>query len=326
MIKPARILLVFFITAFSISLSAQQDAQFTQYMFNQLYYNPAYAGLSDGTELTAIHRTQWLGYNGTVNQGGAPTTQLISYNSTIPNYPLGIGLYILNDDLGPSNNLEVQLSLSYQMKLKGGATLNFGVKAGFYSTSLNFDELVFVDPSDVVAGLSGKETQMKPDVGVGIIYRNGNFFGGLSANHLIGSTFDFGGDQISNQLSRQYYLNVGYDYEINPQLTLTPTILLKSVGLNTYNFDLSVIGKYNDILWAGIAYRQSEAASVLFGYKLLNDKSLTLAYAFDLVVANNESKEPTSHELMLIYNFKSKRSRLPKKSGSRIIRTPRYRY
>ncbi len=325
MIKPARLLLVFVTTAFCLSLSAQQDAQFTQYMYNSLYYNPAYAGLSDGTELTAIHRSQWLGYQGTVNESGAPNTQLISYNSKLSTIPLGVGLYILNDKLGPTSNLEVQTSFSYQYKFKGGATLNFGLKVGLYSTSLDFDELVFVDPSDVVAGLTGKETQMKPDLGFGIYYRKGNFFGGLSANHLIGSAFDFGEAQISNQLSRHYYLNAGYDYNINSQLTITPTILLKSVSLDTYNFDLSVIGKYNDMLWAGIAYRQSESASAMFGYKLLSDKSLTLAYAFDFVVTNGAGKEPTSHELMLIYNFKTK-NRVPRKSGSRIIRTPRYRY
>ena len=325
MIKSARLLLVSVITACSVSLSAQQDAQFTQYMFNQLYYNPAYAGLSDGMELTAIHRSQWLGYDGSVNQGGAPNTQMISLNSQLSNFPGGVGLYILNDNLGPSNNLELQLSMSYQMKFNNGATLNFGIKGGLYSASLDFDELVFVDPTDVVAGMSGKESQMKPDLGLGVLYRNGNFFGGLSANHLIGSVFDFGEDQISNQLSRHYYLNAGYDYNINSQLTITPTILLKSVGLNTYNFDLSVIGKYNDNLWAGLAYRQSESASAMFGYKLLSDKSLTLAYAFDFIVTDSDSKRPTSHELMLIYNFKSKSSD-PRKAGSRIIRTPRYRY
>ena len=327
MIKTARILLVLIVAFFNVNLSAQQDAQFTQYMFNQLYYNPAYAGLSDGSELTAIHRSQWFGYDGTINPSGAPSTQMISMNSQLAFNGIqgGVGLYIMNDQLGPSSNLEIQMSFAYQLRLKNGATLSAGLKAGLYSSSLNFDELVFVDPSDVVAGISGKESQMKPDIGIGLHYRKGDFFGGLSANHLIESKFDFGEDQISNQLSRHYYLTAGYDYRLNSQLTITPTILLKSVGLNTYNFDLSVIGRYNEKLWAGLAFRQSESASAMFGYKVLSDRSLTLAYAFDFVVANQDSKEPTSHELMLIYNFKS-RSGIPKNPKSRIIRTPRYRY
>ncbi len=326
MIKYARLFLVIGITLFSVKLSAQQDAQFTQYMFNPLYYNPAYAGMSNGVELTAIHRSQWFGYDGTVNSGGAPNTQMISINNPLPQFKGGAALYISNDNLGPSNNFEFQLSYAYHLNLGNGGTLSAGIKGGFYSSSLNFDELVFVDPGDIVAGLSGKESQVVPDLGVGIFYRKGDFFGGLSANHVIGGNFDFGEDQISNQLSRHYYLSAGYDYRINSQLTITPTVFIKSVSLDTYSFDLSVIGKYNEKLWAGLGYRQSESASAMFGYNVLGDRSLTLAYAFDFIVADRDSKEPTSHELMLIYNFKSSgRDRIRNPRG-RIIRTPRYRY
>ena len=325
MIRTVRFFLLAMLTSISVSLTAQQDAQFTQYMFNGLYYNPAYAGMGDGTELLAIHRSQWLGYEGSLNAGGAPSTQLVSFNKPLTSFPGGIGMYVVNDNLGPVNNLEFTVSFAFQKKFSNGGILSAGINGGMYSMSLNFDELIFVDPADIAAGISGKETQMQPDLGVGFLYRKGNFFGGLSANHLIGASFDFGEDQISNQLSRHYYLNAGYDYEINSRLTITPTILLKSVSLNTYNFDLSVMGKYNDKLWAGLAYRQSEAASAMFGYKVLNDKSLTLAYAFDFVVTGSDSKSGTSHELMLIYNFKSSGGK-GKNTGSRIIRTPRYRY
>ena len=173
----------------------------------------------------------------------------------------------------------------------------------------------------MVAGLTGKESQLRPDLGVGILYRKGNFFGGLSANHLLEPEFDFGEDQLSNQLNRHYYLTAGYDYSLTPQLTITPSLLLKSVGFNTYNVDVSVIGKYNDKLWAGLAYRQSESASALFGYNVWGDR-LTLAYAFDFVISDRDSKEPTSQELMLIYNFKKS----PPATRRFPIRTPRYRY
>ncbi|MCE7996520.1 MAG: type IX secretion system membrane protein PorP/SprF [Roseivirga sp.] len=305
-----------------LNANAQQDAQFTQYMFNQMYFNSAFTGVEGGTTLTAIHRSQWFGYDGSLNQAGAPNTQVISYSSRLNNFNGGFGLYISNDNLGPSNNLELQASFARYFALPNGASLSVGVKAGFFSSALDFDELILVDPSDVVANLSGKESQLRPDLGVGILYRKGNFFGGLSANHLLEPEFDFGEDQLSNQLNRHYYLTAGYDYTITPQLTITPSILLKSVGFNTYNVDLSVIGKYNDKLWAGLAYRQSESASAMFGYKLLKDRSLTLAYAFDFVISDRDSKEPTSQELMLIYNFKRSGGG-PARS---IIRTPRYRY
>ena len=324
MINTARSVFIFTLLVSGYQLFSQQDAQFTHYMFNQQYYNPGYTGMSAGPVVTAIHRSQWLGYDGNVNTGGAPNTQLVSVN-----YPLtqikgaGVGLYVSNDHLGPVNNMEFQASFAYQLKVQGGI-LSVGVQAGMYSSGLDFDELIFVDPSDDLAGLSGKESQIKPDVGFGVYYKRGNIFGGISANHLTKPVFDFGEDQVVNRLSRQYYLVAGYEYRFNPQLTFTPTFLLKSAGLNTYNFDLSVIGKYEDKLWAGLSYRQSESASAMVGYNLLSNRSLSLAYAFDFVVNDQSSKEPTSHELMLVYHLKS--TRRPKVKRSKIIRTPRYRY
>jgi type IX secretion system PorP/SprF family membrane protein len=291
-------------------------------MFNQMYYNSAFTGVEGGTTVTAIHRSQWFGYDGTINPGGAPNTQVISYSQRLQRVNGGFGLYISNDNIGPSNNIEFQANFAKYFALPNGASLSIGVKAGFFSSGLDFDELSLVDPTDIVANLSGKESQLRPDVGLGILYRNGNFFGGLSANHLLEPEFDFGEDQLSNQLNRHYYLTAGYDYSVTPQLTLTPSILLRSVGLDTYNIDLSVIGKYNEKLWAGLAYRQSESASALFGYKVLKDRSLTIAYAFDFVISDRDSKEPTSQEFMLIYNFKSK----PPPGPRSPIATPRYRY
>ena len=324
MTRVTRTIFILALLAGGYQLSAQQDAQFTHYMFNQQYYNPGYTGMSTGPVITAIHRSQWFGYDGNINTGGAPNTQLVSIN-----YPLtqlkgsGVGLYIVNDHLGPANNLEFQASFAYQLKIQGGI-LSVGIKAGLYSSALNFDELIFVDPSDDLAGLTGKESQMKPDFGFGAYYKKGNVFAGISASHLTEPTFDFGDNQIANKLSRQYYVMAGYEYKFSPQLTFIPTFLIKSTGLNTYNFDLSVIGKYEDKLWAGLAYRQSESASAMVGYNLLSNRSLSLAYAFDFVVNDRSSKEPTSHELMLVYHLKSDRK--PKVPRSKIIRTPRYRY
>lgn len=306
------------------TLQAQQDAQFTQYMFNPLYYNPAFAGLSNGTTLTAIHRSQWFGYDGTVNSSGAPNTQMVSYNTNSSLWNGGMGFHFVNDNLGPSTNLEVQFSGSYFINLKDNASISIGLKVGFFSSTLDFDEIVVVDPSDNIANLQGKEGQIRPDVGVGIVYRKGNFFGGFSTNHLIQPEFDFGQDQLSNQLLRHYYLTAGYDYPLTPQLTITPSFLIKSVGFNSYSWDLSVIGRYNNQLWGGVSYRQSESASAMIGYKLLKDRSLSLAYAVDIVLTDASSKEPTSQEVMLIYTFGSKNSR--RNFGRNIIRTPRYRY
>ena len=316
--------LAFVCLFFHLNLKAQQDAQFTQYIFNPLYFNPAFAGLSKGNTLTAIHRSQWFGYKGTINDGGAPNTQMVSYNTSAGFWNGGLGFHIVNDNLGPSSNLELQVSGAYFMPLPNDALLSIGVKVGLFSAGINFDKIVVVNPNDKAAGLSGRESQIRPDVGLGIVYSKGNFFGGISANHLTQPTFDFGQDKIANRLLRHYYLTAGYDYALTPQITITPTLLFRSADLKNYNWDLSALVRYREQFWGGISYRQSESASVMAGYKILKDRSLALAYAIDLVLTDRNSKEPTSQEIMLIYTFKTKNKR--KKIGRNIIRTPRYRY
>lgn len=316
--------LTFFFLLVTFGLKAQQDAQFTQYMFNPMYYNPSFAGLSNANTLTAIHRSQWFGYDGTINQGGAPNTQFVSYSTLSKLWNGGFGVHLMNDNIGPSNNLELKFSGSYYISISADASISIGVSAGLFSSGLDFDELVLVDPSDNFANLTGKESQIRPDMGAGILYRKGNFFGGFSTNHLIQPEFDFGQDQIANQLIRHYYLTAGYDYALSPEVTITPTLLLKTVGFDSYSWDLSVVGRYNDQLWAGLSYRQSESASIMVGYSILKDRSLALAYALDVVLADRDSKEPTSQEIMLIYKFPSRDKGI--NLGRNIIRTPRYRY
>lgn len=320
-----RLLLFISLSLCVFSLRAQQDAQFTHYMFNQTYYNPAFSGLTQTNSLTAIHRSQWFGYNGNLNSSGAPTTQFINYSGRSNMWNGGFGAYVVNDNLGASNNLELQLSASYVIELSANSSVSFGIKAGIFSTSIDFDELIIVDPNDILVGMSGKESQIRPDLGFGVLYRSGNFFGGLSANHLLQPEFDYGNDQISNQLDRHYYVTAGYDYALSPEVTLTPTMLIKNVNFDEFSWDFSAIAKIRERLWVGASYRDTESASVMLGYKLLEDRTLSVGYAFDFVINDSAAKEPTSQEFLLIYSFKSK-SRVKRKTGKNIIRTPRYRY
>lgn len=324
MLRTALFVSILFVL--NLSLKAQQDAQFTHYMFNQAYYNPAFAGLTNSNSFMAIHRSQWFGYEGTVNNAGAPTTQFISYNGRSNLWNGGFAGYVVNDNLGPTNNLEIQLSGSFVLDLGQSSSLTFGIKAGVFSTSINFDEVVVVDPNDNLIGMSGKESQINPDLGFGLLYRNGNFFGGLSANHLLQPEFDFGNDQISNQLVRHYYVMAGYDYALNQEVTITPTLLVKNVGLSEYSWDVTAIAKVRDKFWFGAAYRDSESASAMVGYRLLQDRSLSIGYAFDFVINDAANKEPSSQEIMLIYTFGSNGGGGKRNFGKNIIRTPRYRY
>ena len=302
-----------------VSAMAQQDPQFTQYMFNSMYVTPAFAGVEGVTQLTAIHRSQWLGYESSFNDGGAPTTQLISFNSPIYKLRSGFGVYAVNDKLGPQNNIEAHAMYAYHLGLKD-SKLSIGVKVGFYSQSINYDRYRAIHPDDpLLNGRAGKESQIRPDVGFGLFYRAEKFYLGAGINHLTRAEFDFGINQARNALENHLNFTGGYYYEVNFDLTLTPTVLVKT-DFKEYSFDLGVIATLKDKMWAGLSFRQSEAANVLLGYSFMKDKALRLGYAIDIVVKDQEAKENFSHELMLSYQ-------LPVyATGKKVVRTPRYRH
>ncbi len=296
----------------------QQDPQFSQYMLNEIYYNPAYAGIPGSAEFTALHRTQWLGYESTFDGAGNPQTQLISANIPIFKINSGAAFYAINDRLGALNNLEIQASYAYHLAFKN-SKLSFGVRAGVVSQSIDFDQYRWVDPDDPLRQ-SGKETQIRPDLSAGIYYRAQKYYLSFAASHLLNSEFNFGNDSLANALVPHLYFMAGYDYEINYDFVLRPSILVKS-DLTTYTFDLSLLAYFREKLWFGFSFRQSDAMIALIGYSFLKDNSLRLGYSFDYIINAQEAKNPTSHELLLSYT-------LPVLSGGekRIIRTPRFRH
>ncbi len=301
-----------------MSAHAQQDPQFTQYMFNSIYITPAYAGVDGVTQLTAIHRSQWLGYQSSFNDGGAPTTQMVSFTSPIYKLKSGFGVYLLNDNLGPQNNQEAQAMYAYHLALKQ-AKLSFGVKVGFYGQSIDYDQYRPIHPDDPLLKKSGRESQIRPDVGVGVFYRAEKFYLGAGMNHLTKAKFDFGLNEGRNALENHLNFTGGYYYEVNFDLTLNPTVLVKT-DFKEYSFDLGVIATLKDKMWAGLSFRQSEAANVLLGYSFLKDNSLRFGYAIDVVVKDQEAKENFSHELMVSYQLPGVTA------GKKVVRTPRYRH
>lgn len=315
---------IVFVTALALSVlvsdrvSAQQDPQFTQYMFNQLYYNPGFAGVEGATRFNLLHRAQWAGYKSTFDGGGAPVTSTINFNTPIYKLQSGAGFEIINDNLGPSNSLYARGSYAYHLNVKE-SKLSFGLNFGIISRSINFDQYRWADPDDPYR-LEGKETQVQPNLGLGVYFRNKKFFAGLSVDHLIEAQFNFGIDDLRNALEPNFYMLGGYNYDVTYNLVITPSILVKS-DFNTYSFDLSAIATYNEKFWGGISFRQSEAAIVMLGLSLLKDNSLKFGYAFDYIIQNQEAKQATSHEIMLSYAMPVS------PFGSRkIIRTPRFRH
>jgi type IX secretion system PorP/SprF family membrane protein len=303
-----------------VSAIAQQDPQFTQYMFNNLYLTPAYAGVEGVTQLTAFHRSQWLGYQSSFGDGGAPSTTMISFNSPIYKLRSGFGAYITKDQLGPLNNSEFQAMYAYHLGIKD-SKLSFGIKLGAYSQAIDYDQYRAINPNDpLLENKAGKDSQVRPDVGLGVFYRAEKYYAGVGINHLTRAKFDFGTSNSRNSLENHMNITAGYYYEVDINLKLNPTILVKT-DFKEYSFDLGVIATLRDKMWAGVSFRQSEAANVLLGYSFLKDKSLKFGYSIDVVVKDKDAKENFSHEMMLSYQLP-----ISSGSGKKVVRTPRYRH
>ncbi|HEY9047674.1 MAG TPA: PorP/SprF family type IX secretion system membrane protein [Ohtaekwangia sp.] len=297
---------------------AQQDPLFTQYMFNNLYMTPAYAGVDGVTRLTAIHRSQWLGYQSSFGDGGAPTTQMVSFNTPIYRLRSGFGAYVLNDKLGPQNNLEAQAMYAYHLGIKE-SKLSIGIKAGLYSQSVNGKYYRYIDDGDNLI-VEGKESQVRPDLGLGLFYRAEKYYLGVGFNHLLRSQFDFGMDSVRGALENHINFTGGYFYEVSFDLRVQFSVAVRT-DLNKTQLDFAGIAYLKDTMWGGLAFRQGEAGSLLLGYALLKDKSLKLGTGVDFIIKDREAKDNFSLEVMLSYDLPVNPG-----SGKKVVRTPRYRH
>jgi type IX secretion system PorP/SprF family membrane protein len=297
---------------------AQQDAQFSQYMFNQIYITPAAAGVDGVTRFTALHRSQWLGYESSFGGGGAPTSQLLTFSTPIHKLKSGFGAYVLHDQLGPQNNMEIQAMYAYHLGIKE-SKLSIGIKVGAYSQTIDGGEYKPIQEGDPVI-IEGKETQIRPDLGFGLMYRAEKYYAGVGFNHLTKATFDFGINEARGSLENHMNFTAGYFYDVNFDLQINPTVLVKT-DFNEFSFDIGVLATLRNTMWGGLSFRQAEAANLLLGYSFLKDKSLKLGYSVDIVVKDQAAKENFSHEVMLTYE-------LPVSSGGgkKVVRTPRYRH
>jgi type IX secretion system PorP/SprF family membrane protein len=339
----------------NIDSNAQQDAQWSHYMFNSLYYNPGSAGIEGVTRFNFISRTQWLGYsgnqttsNGSHITGGSPNTQILSVNSPIPpifNKRLqhGAGFYMLYDTKGPLRNLDFQFSYAPHFKL-GKGVLGTGVRVGFTSQKILGDQYVVNDPSDPIYQIlnsgNGRITKGAPDFAAGLWYKTNKYYGGISFDHLSQSklTYARNGIAFNTNLANHMYITGGYNFDMG-LLRITPSALIQT-DLNELSYIFGGLVTYNNKFWAGLNLRQSFAHRdeskkgktfsnddivMYVGFNFLKngkgEDALRLGYSFDFVTSGLSAKARTSHEIMLSYMMASL---VPPPKPK--VRTPRYRH
>src|SRR5690606_28032396 len=253
----------FWVCMFTCSLVvpafSQQDAQFTQYMYNGIFYNPAFSGKGEGYQFSGLHRSQWSGYSTISGHGGAPSTQLLTATGGLEDLNLGFGLVFVNEKIGATSNQEANLSVAYHYSI-GRGVLSIGGSAGIFSSTLDFDLLELINP-DLAVPAGGSENQYNVNFSAGALYDRDNWYVGLSGRHLNEPDFNFGEGNMGNQLRLHSYRLAGYRLRASAFWTVEPSILLKSVKVDNFSYDMSVIASYNSKLSGGLAYRGEESAS-----------------------------------------------------------------
>ncbi len=311
------VLFLFFVFAGFQAVNAQQEAQFTQNMFNIMAINPGYAGSNDAICVTTLFRQQWLGFTETVNgreNNVAPQTMLFSLHSNVNPIHGGLGLVVYKDKLGYEDNIGVKFGYAFRKPLKGG-NLGIGIMAGFLNKKIDFTQFNPIDPGDLLlTGGTNAESDMVFDLSFGAYYKlPGVFYAGISSTQLMESPSSYGTNLASPQLKRHYYITGGYQWALpnNPQFELRPSVFIKS-DFSSTQYDVNALMYYNNQFWGGFSYRTTDAVAILIGATPFSQsgnkslESLGIGYSYDVTTSamGANGRSSGSHEVMLNYCFK----------------------
>jgi len=264
------------------TVSAQQDPNFTQYMYNTLSINPAYAGSRDVFSAVALHRSQWLGFD------GAPTSQTFSAHSPISDGKMGLGLNIVNDQIGITQGTDINAVYSYALEMSRYTKLSFGINAGVNLMNIDYTDLNIFDPTDLQFN-NNIENKISPQFGLGALLHNDKYFVGLSVPSLLRND-RFSGNPISdNPISDAtvtdrlyYYLTAGVVIDFTPSLKFKPSVLFRHVSDSPLLIELSSNFLINDRFTLGAAYRLNSAFSGIVGFQASDSILLGIAYDKDI--------------------------------------------
>ncbi len=294
----------------------QNLPQFTQYIFNQFYFNPGAAGQFNRIQIQSTVRSQYLGYNATEFPGGGNLSSAFSLDMPVSKLGGGIGVHVANQTISKAQSRsEMVLSYAFHKRFNSNI-VGFGVGAGFNSLSLSGSDFIIRDPDDPFIQDS-KLTSITPQVNLGVYIVNPSYQIGLSAKNILEPEYKIAGTEGFFKEARQYYLTGKYDFGVTYTLDISPMFLVRT-DLITTGVEAGVMATLNQKYWVGVNYRNQDAGSALIGANILDNK-LKVGYALDIVTGGANAKSNTSHEVFLRYVLSAFRS--GKKS---IVRTPRY--
>lgn len=290
--KTLKAIIVIVIALVGFNTIAQQEAQFTQYMDNTLFVNPAYAGSNGALNATAIHREQWVGIE------GRPRSTTFSLHTPLKYESIGVGATIVNDVVGPIQQTQFYADFSYTLKFNNSpGKLSFGVKGGVNMLNSRTDQLGTTDPNDPEF-IGNIQNQINPNFGAGVYYHAPAWFVGLSTPRILEAGI---GSSITARERRHYYLIGGAVFDIARQWKLRPTTSIKITDGAPLSVDLSAAGIYNEKLWLGLTHRFGDSFGAFVQYQITPQFKAGIAY--DQTITDLMSYNVGTYEVLLSYDF-----------------------
>lgn len=285
---------------------AQQDALYTQYMFNTLAVNPAYAGSRNVLSATALIRTQWVGIE------GAPETQTLSFDAALPNKRVGLGIQLFNDKIGITKTNGAYASYAYRIPFTKGV-LALGLQGGVAQYRADFSSVRLQTGSPLDASFMQDINKLLPNFGFGAYYNTNRFYFGVATPHLLNNRFvDDNTVQVTNNLVAKQYLHVfvtsGYIIGMNNDIKFKPSFLFKGVLGAPLQLDVSGSVWFKDVFSLGAQYRTGDAFAFLLELQL--NQQFRVGYSYDHTVTKLGNFNSGSHELMLRYEFGFSKDRI----------------
>lgn len=309
---------LFIIFIANLAALGQQDPQYTNNMFYKMGVNPGYAGSEDAISGIILNRYQWAGFDGSAK------TLVFSADAPITLFgaPGGVGLNIINDEIGFEKNVLVNLNYAYKARLSFGV-LGVGLSAGLFNKGMNGkwespddEEGIYIQPGSDPGVPQGDASQVAFDVGLGAYLKTPQYYLGLSVTHVNQPGIKYA-DLAESFLARHYYLTGGYNIRMrDPLFELRPSFLIKTDPAG-WQVDMNANLVYNDRMWAGLSYRLQDAIAVLMGIELLN--GLRVGYSFDLVTSAIGRYGYGSHEIFVGYSVDLERNRSKKYKSVRFL-------
>ncbi|UWY29869.1 type IX secretion system membrane protein PorP/SprF [Flavobacterium sp. TR2] len=288
-----KLILVFMF--FSIVSNAQQDAQYTQYMYNTIEVNPAYAGSRGALSVFGLYRTQWIGLD------GAPETSTFSVNTPLRNSDLGLGVSLVNDKIGPTVENTLSADLSYTIPTSESWKLSFGIKGTANLFNIDINKLSYEDQDD--PQFQNLKNKFSPNVGAGIYYHSDRAYIGLSVPNFI-ETNRYDSDDVAIFKEKiNYYLIAGYVFNLDrlEYIKFKPALMAKMVEGAPLQVDVSGNFMFNDKFVLGLAYRWSASVSAMAGFQVT--KGMYIGYGYDHETTQLRKYNSGSHEIFLRFEF-----------------------